>query len=765
MFKRHFLIVGVVLLVGSQVVQSAPLYTLETLGLYDDEHTAMDGAQFSYPGVPVGTIFNQAGQAIGLSQRFSGGSTDLGMSSWLYDGSSTMNIGLTGTEHTRADGFKASLGFTLNEAGQVLGGAARFNGSSSELGASAWLYGGSNTVTIGLIDVEHTRDDGYKYCVGFNLNQVGQVVGISERYNGGSIMLGTSTWFYDGASTMNIGLTDIEHTRDDGYRLSNASGFNEAGQTSGNSERYLGGSTLMGQSAWLYDGSGTFIIGPTDTEHTRDDGYKYSYSYWPNEAGQVMGTAERYNGGSMNLGQSAWLYNGSNTVIIGLTGAEHTRDDGYKYSTALHLNQSGQAAGDAYRYNGGSIYLGGSAWLYDGSESINIGLTDAEHTGYDGRQHSATWSLNQNGQVMGTAERYLGGWAYLGLSAWLYDGRSTVLISPTDIEHTRADGYRHSFVNWLNQAGQVIGTAERYNGGSVYLGTSTWLYDGSNTVITGPTGIVHTRVDGYQYSYSYWLNEAGQAIGHAERYNGGDTLLGQSAWFYDTATGKTYYRDFSVRQPDGYAYSYAYYLGDDGLMLGAYELFDEADGSSLGYRAFVFTVADGFYELGMQIEGGLASYDWDHLAVALTANAAGQILGGGKLEGMTNGNAVYIASKADVTVVEIDIRPGSPQNTIRPNSSGLIAVVVLTTPAFNALQLDIDTVRFGPDGAMVHAKDQVKDIDGDGDKDRLLRFRIAETGIQCGDTKATLTGETKAGQSISGTDSIKTIGCRQVSGY
>jgi hypothetical protein len=762
-FRQFLSIIGLVLLGSYQSANSAPFYTLETLGLYDDEHTAMDGAQFSYPGVPVGTIFNQAGQAIGLSQRFNGGSTDLGMSAWLYDGSSTMNIGLTGTEHTRADGFKASLGFTLNEAGQVLGGAARFNGSSAELGASAWLYDGSNTVTIGLIDAEHTRDDGYKYSVGFNLNQAGQVVGQSERYNGGSIALGLSAWFYDGVSTINIGLTNNEHTRDDGYKASYVGWMNAAGQVSGNSERYLGGSSLMGQSAWLYDDNGTLIIGPTDVEHTRNDGYRASSGGMLNATGQVVGAAERYNGGSVNLGQSAWLYDGSNTLIIGLTGAEHTRDDGYKYSYPYWPNnEAGQVIGWAERYNGGSIHLGSSAWLYDGSESINIGLTDAEHTGYDGFRHSNVFpDLNQNGQAIGEAQRYSDDGMLLGVSAWLYDGSSTFVVSPTGIEHTRADGYRHSFVNRLNEAGQVIGWAERYNGGSVQLGYSTWLYDGSTTVITAPTGIVHTRADGYQYSSPSRLNEAGQVNGNAERYNGGDTLLGQSAWFYDTATGKTYYHDFSIRQPDGYANSYAGYLGDDGLMLGMYELFDEADGSSLGYRAFAFTLADGFYDLGMQIEGGVASYDWDHLAAALIANDAGQILGDGKLECMTNGNAVYIASRADVIIVEIDIKPGSPQNSIRPDSSGLIAVAVLTTPAFNALQLDTDTVRFGPDGAMAHGKDQVKDIDGDGDKDRLLRFRIAETGIQCGDTKATLTGETKAGISISGTDSIRTIGCRR----
>ena len=39
-----------------------------------------------------------------------------------------------------------------------------------------------------------------------------------------------------------------------------------------------------------------------------------------NEAGQVLGYSNRYNGGSTSLGQSTWLYNGATTIDIGLTG-------------------------------------------------------------------------------------------------------------------------------------------------------------------------------------------------------------------------------------------------------------------------------------------------------------------------------------------------------------------------------------------------------------------------------------------------------------
>ena len=90
----------------------------------------------------------------------------------------------------------------------------------------------------------------------------------------------------------------------------------------------------MGASAWLYDGATTIDIGLTGPEHTRNDGYKASVPKLVNEAGQVSGSSGRYNGGSTDLGSSAWLYNGATTIDIGLTGSEHTRNNGYKYSNA-----------------------------------------------------------------------------------------------------------------------------------------------------------------------------------------------------------------------------------------------------------------------------------------------------------------------------------------------------------------------------------------------------------------------------------------------
>lgn len=110
--------------------------------------------------------------------------------------------------------------------------------------------------------------------------------------------------------------------------------------------------------------------------------------------------------------------------------------------------------------------------------------------------------------------------------------------------------------------------------------------------------------------------------------------------------------------------------------------------------------------------------------------------------------------------VAIDIEPGSFPNSINPRSKGVIPVAILTTDTFAATTVDPLSVAFGPNGAVeAHGRGHIEDADGDGDLDLVLHFRTQDTGIQCGNTSASLTGETFSGQAIEGSDSIKTSGC------
>jgi len=81
---------------------------------------------------------------------------------------------------------------------------------------------------------------------------------------------------------------------------------------------------------------------------------------------------------------------------------------------------------------------------------------------------------------------------------------------------------------------------------------------------------------------------------------------------------------------------------------------------------------------------------------------------------------------------------------------GVISVAVLGSVDFDATLVDFSTVAFGPGEASPVHDGHVEDVNGDGFFDTVLHFNTQETGIQCGDTEATLTGETFDGQSITG---------------
>ena len=110
--------------------------------------------------------------------------------------------------------------------------------------------------------------------------------------------------------------------------------------------------------------------------------------------------------------------------------------------------------------------------------------------------------------------------------------------------------------------------------------------------------------------------------------------------------------------------------------------------------------------------------------------------------------------------VRIDIKPGRFPNNIDLKSKGKVMVAILSNPSFDAAAVDPATVRFGATGTeAAPVQVTLANVDGDRDKDMILTFTTRGTGIQCGDTSASLTAKTVSGEFIMGTDSIKTVGC------
>jgi hypothetical protein len=76
--------------------------------------------------------------------------------------------------------------------------------------------------------------------------------------------------------------------------------------------------------------------------------------------------------------------------------------------------------------------------------------------------------------------------------------------------------------------------------------------------------------------------------------------------------------------------------------------------------------------------------------------------------------------------VQIDVKPGGDVSAINLASNGVIAVAILTTDDFDAAMVDASTVVFAGAAAVQSA---LEDVDGDGDLDMVLHFRVQETNL------------------------------------
>jgi hypothetical protein len=112
--------------------------------------------------------------------------------------------------------------------------------------------------------------------------------------------------------------------------------------------------------------------------------------------------------------------------------------------------------------------------------------------------------------------------------------------------------------------------------------------------------------------------------------------------------------------------------------------------------------------------------------------------------------------------VPIDIIPENV-NLIAGQGAGIEVAILSVGEFFDAPNvIDPLSLKFGPRQGNIWGSPRVRDVDGDGDGDLLVKFLMQQSGIACGDTHASLTGRTFDLESISGTDTINTFNCPRV---
>lgn len=135
-------------------------------------------------------------------------------------------------------------------------------------------------------------------------------------------------------------------------------------------------------------------------------------------------------------------------------------------------------------------------------------------------------------------------------------------------------------------------------------------------------------------------------------------------------------------------------------------------------------------------------------------------------------NAKPVSNKGDYTLtvshdappiqqISINIKPGNNDaSPINPKSKGKIPVAILSSPLFEALNVDVNTLTFGSTGnekSLSKCNWNGDDVNGDGRVDRICHFENQLAGFKQDDLEGILRGKTLDGKPFEGRAYLKVV--------
>ena len=118
------------------------------------------------------------------------------------------------------------------------------------------------------------------------------------------------------------------------------------------------------------------------------------------------------------------------------------------------------------------------------------------------------------------------------------------------------------------------------------------------------------------------------------------------------------------------------------------------------------------------------------------------------------------AGAPPTTHMNIEIRPGSGEVIpLNPNAKGTLPVALLSSSTFNALAVDLGSLRFGTTGkenSLVRCNSGGADVNGDGLPDLVCHFDNQKANFQLGDVQGFVSG-TSGGKPFEGQGYLKVV--------
>lgn len=560
---------------------------------------------------------NASGLAYGYSIRHRNNGSFAGQSAWIWQDGQNVAVGLFGEPWEYAPNNQQS--HTIAGAatdGTIVGTSVRYSIAGDAAGSNAWTWKDGTATIIGLTDSSfHVTQFGWQESRPTHVTPLGHVAGVSTRFTPFNTSIGTDTWAYRNGITTQIGLTGGEYLSTSSRQLSEIRFQNDSGQIAGRSTRYSGSQTVRGRDAWVYDGIATVRVGFDTPVHTRSDGWRDNTVDFQNQSGQVVGTTYRWFGNV--AGRDAWAWSQGTLTQIGLIGGVYTTSDSIQTSVPQFQTASNVVGGTSTRYSAAGTANGEDTWVWNGSSTQQVGLTGGVFLGSNGYQRSTLTAINEQGQATGHSDRIAGQSTVNGRSAWVARDGVTTALGLSGSAYVGSAGYQYSSIWRQTESGFVLGTTSRIASTSSDRGFDAWLWDGTTTRQIGITGGIHLNSNGQRVSPDF-INESGVVVGHTDRNPGSFSQYPNvSLWYYDPVADITHSLVQSVNNSN-VAWGQGTLLTPDGFLFGHYYDFVDPAAAPVDV-GFIFRPDIGFHDIRDLVEGGIEQFGSPELFTAIAA--------------------------------------------------------------------------------------------------------------------------------------------------
>jgi hypothetical protein len=337
----------------------------------------------------------------------------------------------------------------------------------------------------------------------------------------------------------------------------------------------------------------TVYGGPTYTAGVA--GYKGAGLIVVSDTPTAVGSANKYDASGVDMGIRAIRWNGPGTTVVEL-GHLGTNTSGFTESSIIAVNSAGTAVGRAAKYDSSGANQGTSAVRWQGTDTVATELGSLGTT-INGVTSSRAVAINNAGAIVGIAQKYDGSGVWKGPRAVRWDDAGVVAIELGNLGTTPSGGIAQSFVRAINEPGTTVGAVDKYDSLGVNKGIRAVRWDASGTAAT-ELGNLGTDASGATRSVAWAINDSGTAVGWAVRYtaSGESTTFGRAVRWDASGTVATELGNLGT-DGLGRTSSFANAINDAGAAVGYAYKYD-SEGQELFESAVRWDVSGAATELG-----------------------------------------------------------------------------------------------------------------------------------------------------------------------